>query len=116
MPVPATKMFVLSAPPEGVSEEEFHHWYDVHEREVLGLEGFRSAERFRLEDLRSSSGEGLGFSHLIAYEIEGDFDRAWRSLRRAVDSGQLQFPDWYPGLVSAGLLGEALARPAEAAA
>lgn len=109
-------MFVLSAPPEGVSEEEFHDWYDVHEAEVLALDGFRSAERYRLADLRASSGEGLGFSHLIAYEIEGEFDDAWSNLRGAVDSGELHFPDWYPGLVSAGMLGEALARPAGASA
>jgi hypothetical protein len=101
-------MFVLSAPPEGVSEAEFHRWYDVHESEVLELDGFRSAERYRLAALRSSSGEPLPFTHLIAYEIEGDFDVAWGNLRAAVDGGRMQFPDWYPQLLSAGALGEAL--------
>lgn len=109
-------MFVLSAPPGGVSEEEFHDWYDVHEAEVLALDGFRSAERYRLAALRSSSGEPLPFSHLIAYEIEGEFEAAWQNLRGAVDSGRMRFPDWYPGLVSAGMLGERLGAATKEAA
>jgi hypothetical protein len=101
-------MFVLSAPPEGVTEAEFHQWYEIHESEVLELDGFRAAERYRLDPLRSPSGEPLPYTHLIAYEIEGEFDTAWANLRAAVDGGRMQFPDWYPQLLSAGALGEAL--------
>lgn len=108
----ATKMFVLSAPPEGVEESEFHQWYDLHEAELLELPGFRSAERFRLTPLRSSSGEPLPWTHLIAYEIEDPFDVAWDALRAAVDAGQMYFPDWYPQVISAAALGELLADPA----
>lgn len=105
-----TKLFVLSHPPEGVSAEQFHDWYEIHVGEVLALEGFRSAERFALGFLRSSSGEPLAFSHLTVYEIEGDFDVAFQNLRDAVDSGRMYFPEWYHGVGSAGLRGQLIAQ------
>ena len=103
-----TKMFVLSAPPPGVEQSELHDWYDVHEAEVLELDGFRGAERFELEALRSANADPLPFTHLIAYEIERSFEDAWQNLRDAVDGGQMQFPGWYPQLVSAGAIGSRL--------
>jgi hypothetical protein len=106
--MPETKMFVLSAPPEGVEQAELHDWYDVHEAEVLELEGFRGAERFELEALRSANADPLPFTHLIAYEIEGSFEDAWQNLRDAVDGGRMQFPGWYPQLISAGAIGSRL--------
>jgi hypothetical protein len=114
--MPETKMFVLSAPPEGVDQSELHDWYDVHEAEVLELEGFRGAERFELEALRSANADPLPWTHLIAYEIEGSFEDAWQNLRDAVDGGQMQFPGWYPQLVSAGALGIRLGATAKEAA
>ena len=110
------KMFVLSAPPEGVDQAELHDWYDVHEAEVLELDGFRGAERFELEALRSANGPPLPYTHLIAYEIEGSFEDAWQNLRDAVDGGQMQFPGWYPQLVSAGALGSRLGATAKESA
>src|SRR6201996_1777907 len=106
--MPETKMFVLSAPPEGVDQAELHDWYDVHEAEVLELDGFRSAERFELEALRSANAPPLPWTHLIAYEIEGSFEDAWQNLRDAVDGGRMQSPGWYPELLSAGALGTRL--------
>ena len=41
-----TSFFVLSRPPEGIGDEQYTEWYDVHHREVLELEGFTAAERF----------------------------------------------------------------------
>jgi hypothetical protein len=106
--MPTTKMFVLSSPPDGVSAEEFQAWYDVHVREVLALDGFRGVERHEVEFLSSSSGEPLPYSCLVAYEIEGEFDAAYGNLRAAVDSGRMYFPEWYDGVVSAGLRGRQL--------
>lgn len=105
-----SRFFVLSHPPDGVSAEQFHEWYDVHVAEVLALEGFRAAERFALDFVRSSSGEPLAYTHLIEYEIEGEFETAFQNLRAAVDSGEMHFPEWYEGVGSAGLRGELLAR------
>jgi hypothetical protein len=114
--MPENKMFVLSAPPEGVDQTELHDWYDVHEAEVLELDGFRGAERFELAALRSPNGPPLPYTHLIAYEIEGSFEDAWQNLRDAVDGGQMQFPGWYPQLVSAGALGSRLGATAKESA
>lgn len=100
-----TKMIVLSEPPEGVSAEDFNAWYEVHTGEVLRLPGFRSVQRFAMSFLRSSSGEPVGYGYLTMYDIDGEFDAAFQSLREAVDSGRMYFPDWYDGVRSAGLRG-----------
>jgi hypothetical protein len=100
--MPDHVFFVLSEPPEGLAEGEYERWYGVHMREVLELPGFVAAECFALRFVRSSTGERIPFSYLVQYGIEGDFDAAMRGLRAAVDSGRMTFPDWYPGVVSAG--------------
>jgi hypothetical protein len=100
--VPDHVFFVLSNPPPDVSPERYEEWYDVHVRQVVALPGFVGAERAALEFVRSSSGEQPPFAYAVRYEIEGEFDDAMRELRSAVDSGQMIFPDWYPGVGSAG--------------
>src|SRR4051794_39736612 len=93
---------VLSEPPAGLPEGEYERWYDVHMREVLELPGFVSAERSALRFIRSSTGEGVPYSYLVQYGIDGELEDAMRALRAAVDGGGMTFPDWYPGVVSAG--------------
>ncbi len=62
-------VIVLSNPVEG-REGEFHDWYEnTHLDEVLSTCGWKSAERFTLTGER---GAGCGFSHLAAYEAEGE--------------------------------------------
>jgi hypothetical protein len=102
--------FVLSSPPPEVSAEEYERWYDTHVHEVVALPGFVGAERAALDFVRSSSGEQPPFAYAVRYEIEGDFDAAMRELRAAVDGGRMSFPDWYPGVVSAGWLSRDLGR------
>jgi hypothetical protein len=99
---------VLSEPPPGLPPEEYERWYEAHVREVLDVPGFVGAERYALRFVRSSSGEPVPFSYLTRYEIAGDFDAAMAALRAAVDGGRMSFPDWYPGVSSAGF--EALVR------
>ena len=100
--MPDHVFFVLSHPPAGLPEGEYDRWYDVHVREVLEVPGFVAAERFALRFVRSSTGERVPYSYNVRYEIDGDFDAAMRGLRAAVDSGSMTFPDWYPGVGSAG--------------
>jgi hypothetical protein len=100
--MPDHVFFVLSNPPAEVSREEYEEWYDVHVRQVVELPGFVGAERAALEFLRSSSGEQPPFAYAVRYEIDGDFEAAMRALRSAVDGGRMVFPDWYPGVNSAG--------------
>ena len=94
--------FVLSSPPEGVSDGEYDRWYDGHAREILTLPGWVAAERFALDFIRSSPSGPAPYRFYTRYEIEGDFDTAMRELREAVDSGRMPFPDWFASVRSAG--------------
>ncbi len=94
--------FVLSTPPDGVSEEEYDRWYEGHAREILALPGWVAAERFVLDFIRSIPSGPAPYRFYTRYEIEGDFDAAMRALREAVDSGKMHFPDWFSSVRAAG--------------
>ena len=97
--------FVLSQPPDGISDAEYTAWYDVHHAEVLQLPAFVGAQRFPIDLMPNAAGTGTPFRFLVRYEVEGDFDAAWAQLRAAVDSGTMTFPEWYGGVVSSGYRG-----------
>jgi hypothetical protein len=100
---------VLSEPPSDVSEDEFNRWYDLHVREILALPGWVAAERLALRFVHSR-GEAPRYSYYVRYEIDGDFDTAWKALRDAVDSGRMDMPDWFSGFSSAGWEGRSLGK------
>ena len=102
-----TSFFVLSRPPEGIGDEQYTEWYDIHHREVLELPGFASAQRFPLVRYRGGGGGDAtpGFRFLVRYHIDGAVEDALAALRAAVDGGHMTFPDWYDGVQSAGFVG-----------
>lgn len=66
-----------SAPGE---DDAFNDWYDnTHLADVLGLEGFCAAQRFRLSPIDDPKQHG-GHTYLALYEIEGDLDEALANL------------------------------------
>lgn len=67
-----SKNLVFSQPPEGVSDEEFGEWYDAHLYEILAVDGFVSAQRFRLEPVVQDEGSPNQFRFLATFELEGD--------------------------------------------
>ncbi len=85
------KMVVMSNPVEG-REDEYNDWYqNVHLGELVALEGFRSARRFRLA---RSLVEGEVFPYLAIYEIEtGDINGVLQNLIGVAESGQLTMSD-----------------------
>jgi hypothetical protein len=94
---------VMSRPPDGLGPGDYDQWYETHVGELLArVPQFARAERYRLAFTRSSSGDAEPWSYLTRYAVEGEFDDAMLALRAAVDSGELTFEDWYPGVVSAG--------------
>ena len=39
---------VFSDPPAGVTEDEFNEWYDAHVQEILAVDGWVAATRYRI--------------------------------------------------------------------
>jgi hypothetical protein len=63
------RLIVLTNPVEG-QEDEYNDWYSGrHLNDVLAVEGFRAAQRFRFRP--GQLGEGPGFQYLAIYEVEG---------------------------------------------
>mgnify|MGYP001821905945 CR=1 FL=1 len=81
------KMVVMSNPVEG-REDEYNDWYqNVHLGELVALEGFKSARRFRLA---RSLVEGETFPYLAIYEIEtGDINAVLQNLIGVAESDGL---------------------------
>jgi len=67
--MPCYKMVVMSTPQDG-REQEYNDWYqNVHLGELVALQGFRSAQRFRMT---RGLGVGEAYPYLAIYEIETD--------------------------------------------
>lgn len=81
-------LLVFTDPKPG-REEEFNSWYDdVHVPDVLGVSGFRAAQRFVAEP--GMRGEESAHRYLAIYEIDDDdLPGAMKRLREAVAGMQL---------------------------
>lgn len=65
-------MLVHTNPADGSREDEFNDWYDnVHIPEVLLIDGFVAATRYRLSETQLVDGQA-GHRYLAVYEIESD--------------------------------------------
>jgi Domain of unknown function (DUF4286) len=62
---------VVQSGSAGDSEEAYNQWYrETHIPQILGVEGFVSARRYRLnKELTANSTE---YTYITIYEIEGD--------------------------------------------
>lgn len=69
-------------------DDAFNDWYNnTHLRDVLELEGFAAAQRFRLSQMDDPKQRG-GHAYLALYEIEGNLGDA---LQRLSDAGPNRF-------------------------
>jgi hypothetical protein len=84
---------VLSAPPAGVSPDEYDRWYHHHIRENLEAPGFVAGQRFRLT---SSVGSEHQHTHLALYEFEGPIERWRANLDSRIASGDIVLPEYFP--------------------
>jgi hypothetical protein len=98
--MPENLHLVFSRPPEHVSDEDYNRWYDVHLGEILAVPGFLAARRYRLQTVK---GEWTPSAHryLSAYEIDGEPAEVMAELDRAVGSGGMQLPSWFPEITFA---------------
>ena len=82
--MPKSVLLVESRPESPQLVDEYHKWHDdVHIPEMLAIDGFSSARRWRAED---------GESFITLYEIDADIDTAKASLRTAFQSGRMTKP------------------------
>lgn len=68
-------------------EAEFHEWYAEHVAQILAVEGFESARRMTRKEIEGRPSPE--YAHVVAYEISGDADEAFRKLRAARNAGLL---------------------------
>lgn len=73
---------VFSDPPPEVGEDEFNHWYDAHVQEILAVDGWVAATRYRLEPVVAPEETG-GYRFLSLYELDVPPDVAVANLAAA---------------------------------
>lgn len=85
---------VFSRPPSGMSEAQYHRWYDEHMRENMETPGFVSVRRYAV---RQRVGKPLpgDQDHLALYEYDGDYGPIGEHLKSRVESGDIELPDWF---------------------
>jgi hypothetical protein len=104
---------VFSDPPAGVTEDEFNEWYDAHVHEILAVEGWVAATRYRIA-AEVGADESGGYRFLSLYELDIPPERAVANLAAAGmgnadtyiemkgDSDEardlLPLPDWFAGI------------------
>lgn len=104
---------VFSDPPDGVSEDEFNAWYDAHVQEILAVDGWVAATRYRLDPVVGADGTG-GYRYLSLYELDVAPEVAVANLAAAgmgnadtyIDmkgeggggDDPLPLPDWFAGI------------------
>ena len=72
-------------------EAEFHDWYAQHVAQILAVEGFVSARRMTRTEIEGRPSPD--YAHVVAYEISGDANEAFRKLQAARSAGLLTPPD-----------------------
>jgi len=104
---------VFSDPPAHVSEDAFNDWYDAHVQEILAVDGWVAATRYRLEAVVGAEETG-GYRFLSLYELDCPPEQAVANLAAAgmgnadtyVDmkaegdaaDDPLPLPDWFAAI------------------
>ena len=87
---------VFSAPPQGVTTEEFEDWYHEHVRENVEIGELAAAHRW---DAVASLIDPLlppHATHVATYELTAGKDRMNRLLDAAIAEGRIVLPSWFP--------------------
>jgi hypothetical protein len=109
---------VFSDPPADVTEAEFNEWYDAHVQEILAVDGWVAATRYRLDAVVGADQTG-GYRFLSLYELDVTPEQAVANLAAAGmgnadtyidmkthseaeggdhDADPLPLPDWFAGI------------------
>jgi hypothetical protein len=104
---------VFSDPPAGVTEDEFNGWYDAHVQEILAVDGWVAATRYRITP-EVGAAESGGYRYLSLYELDVPPEQAVANLAAAgmgnadtyiemkgegaAAADPLPLPDWFAGI------------------
>lgn len=100
---------VFSEPPEGVADDEYNAWYDEHVKEILGVDGWRSATRYRVGAVVDAGATG-GYRYLSVYELDcppaeavanleaSGMGDAGAYLESRDDDSALPVPEWFTSI------------------
>jgi hypothetical protein len=105
--VPRPVHFVLSIPPEGVSEDEYSSWYDRHVAEILETPGFGAARRYWLGPAVPGR-PPVGYRHAVVYVMDRPSEEPLGELGRRMSAGEMTIPDWFGGIRFASFDGRPL--------
>jgi len=91
--MPKAVLAVYTNPASADREDEFNSWYDgTHIPEVLALDGFVGARRYRLSDVQF--GGGSDHRYVTLYEVDApDVQAALQGLMKSFRNGALTMSD-----------------------
>ncbi len=84
---------VFSLPPDDITDEQYNDWYQFHLTELLRIEGFRAARRYRITPTRDAVGP-TRYPHLSLYEIDDDVEDVIKNLVAEGESDRMDLPPW----------------------
>lgn len=73
-------------------EAEFHKWYAEHVQQILAVDGFESARRMTRTEIEGRPSPE--YAHMVAFELSGDANEAFRNLAAARQAGRISSPDF----------------------
>lgn len=100
---------VFSDPPGDVPEADYNRWYDSHVQEILAVDGWIAATRYRIEGVVDPD-RTASYRFLSVYELDVPHDTALANLEASglgsghsyvemkVDAGEddpLPLPEWF---------------------
>jgi hypothetical protein len=93
---------VFSDPPAGVTEDDFNEWYDAHVQEILSVDGWVAATRYRITP-EVGAGESGGYRFLSLYELDVAPEVAVANLAAAGMGNadtyvEMKGEDWFSGI------------------
>lgn len=104
---------VFSDPPGDVTDDEYNAWYDAHVQEILAVDGWVAATRYRVQGEVAADSTG-GYRYLSLYELDCPPEQAVANLAAAGmgnadtyvelkgdDGGAdtaLPLPDWFSAI------------------
>jgi len=115
--MPRGLLIVFSQPVSADREAEYNDWYDhVHLQEIVGVDGFVSAARYKAAAAQLGGQPPEGPPYVAVYEVEADdLASAMDALRSGMGSGAFRLSDAIDGATTRAIFVEQITAPVTAA-